>query len=385
MAESFNNWSELMEANRARGKEVMIDSSGKRHKVKYRAQSSSKFLIKIINDANVIKSNKVTDSGISALKNFLNSESAFTSVVGQLTPIFFQKNFIVYQIGRNSTGPRSVQKIQFSVYERKDQEGTILYPNIPATLEFIDIDTFGTMSEMLPAVTKDIADAAARTELEDPVDDVDTEDGKGPIAKGNSETVSERGRKFLYTMKTNSKLYLMEFAENGGILATTRDGSDPNGIVSYGQNGIIVWSTTLDDNQTNGSKIAAAQNYKLFQDSEIVHEADKLFFTKMFTDETYRNQIIDEYESEYKSDELTAENLKGMLFYKDGKSIFGGGDANTTNNGTTGKSKESPEDLDQAAGDITDSSRRSFQEYFKYIKDKATEKAKQLEAPAATK
>lgn len=383
MAESFNTWKEVMESRRASGKEVMIDSSGKRHKVKYRVQSSSKFLVKIINDMNIIKGDKLSDAGIAALKNFLNSETPFTSTVGQLTPIFFQKNFIVYQIGRNSTGgKRTVQKIQFSIQERKDQEGTELYPEVPATLEFVDIDTFGTMSEMLPAVAKGIADAASKADVEDPIDDVDTEDGKGPIAKGNSETVSQKGRKFLWTMRTNEKLYLLEFAENGGLVATTRDGSDPNGTISYGQNGIIVWSTTLDDNQTTGSKIAANQNYKLFQDTEITNTQDKEFFTKMFTDEAFRDKIIAEYEEEYKNAEITAENLKDLLFYKDGTPIFGGTPDTTATGSTDSEAVGEPEqELDKAAGAITDDARRTWQQYLNYIKNGV----KQLEAPAATK
>ncbi len=391
MAESFNNWSDLMESKRrASGKEVMIDSSGKRHKVKYRVQSNTKFLIKIINDMNIIKGDRVSDAGISALKNFLNSEANFTSTVGQLSSIFFQRNFIVYQIGRNqATGPakRSIQKIQFSVQERKDQEGTALYPDVPATLEFVDIDTFGTMSEMSPAVSKGIADAAKTADVEDPVDDVDTEDGTAAIAKGNSETVSERGKKFLYTMILTGKLYLMEFADNGGLIATTRDGSDPNGIISYGQNGIIVWSTTLDDNLSTSSKIAANQNYPLYQDTEITDDTtDKAFFTKIFTDETYRNQIIDKYESEYKNEVITPENLKDLLFYKSGKPIFGGvaadGTVDSTSDSASTSTGEPSTEIEKAAGvDSTATHRRAWQSYLQQIKDGV----QKWEAPAATK
>ena len=388
MAESFNSWSDLMESKqRASGKEVMIDSSGKRHKVKYQVRSSTKFVIKVINDMNIIKGDNLSDAGIAALKNFFNGEQGFTSVVGQLTSVFFQRNFIVYEIGRSKlSGKRTVQKIVFQVEERKDQEGTELYPKVPATLEFVDIDTFGTMSEMQPAVSKGIVDTANTTDVEDPVDDVDTNDGTGPVIKGNSETVKERGKKFLYTMRTNNKLYLMEFADNGGLTATTRDGSDPNGIISYGQNGIIVWSTTLDDNQTTGSKIAANQNYKLFQDSEITLNQDKLFFTKIFTDEAFRNKIIDEYEAEYKNQEITLDNLKDLLFYKDGTPIFGGTAQNKQTSSGSSKgisaenSDEEPEELDKAAGAMTDSARRTWQEYVKYLETKV----KELETPAAT-
>lgn len=365
MAESFNTWQTLMEAKqRSSGKEVLIDSSGKRHKVKYRVQSDSKFMLKVINDLNLIRGAKVTDGGIAAIKNFLNAESAFTSIIGQLTQVFFQTNFIVYQILRSSqNGKRSVQKIQFSVQKRKNEADEVLHPGIADRIEFIDAETFQTLSELSPAIIKDLQNAAQKTKLDDPT--IADEPVKFDVdaAVGTAETVKERGHKFLYTMRTNSKLYIMTFNEDGAIVANTKDGSDPNGVISYdSDSGNITWLTELDDNNSTGTQLSIAQNYPLFYDMDIDNSIDKEFIVKMFTDEEFRNKIIDEYEAEYKGADITADTLKEMLYYRDGTLIFG------SETPTTGTDEPAP--LDAESGKLTDEERRPFEDYLSSVKAK---------------
>ena len=76
MIKSFNSWSSLTEAI-AKGKDTMIDpTSGKKHKITYKVQSNTKFVMKIINDLDVIDaSNKLTVTGIEAIKNYFNEAS----------------------------------------------------------------------------------------------------------------------------------------------------------------------------------------------------------------------------------------------------------------------------------------------------------------------
>ena len=322
MIKSFNSWSSLTEAI-AKGKDTMIDpTSGKKHKITYKVQSNTKFVMKIINDLDVIDaSNKLTATGIEAIKNYFNEEDQFTMTIGQFTPSFFTKKFIVYTILKDGElFGRTKQKIQFEIIDRNDAAGAPAHPNVTAGIQFIDDESFKALSALAPAIVTDLLNTANQAQLPDPT----AADPVKPAETENAETKKEQGKKFLYTMRTNSKLYKMEFIENGSITAKTQDGSDPNGTVSYdAQNKKVMWSTTLDDADSKDSKISKSVATPLFTDSEITNVQDKTFLEKMFTDDAFRKKIIDEYEKEYASTELTPENLRTMLFYKDGKSIFG--------------------------------------------------------------
>lgn len=322
MIKSLGSWSEVSEAI-ASGKDVMVDPAGKRHKVTYRVQSPTKFIVKIINDLDVISNDVLTANGIAAITDFVNGEVPFTRAIGQLTSVFFEKKFIVYTVLRDGEIlGRTKQKIQFSVENRLDASGKPAYPNIPAEIQFIDAKSFESLSNLAPTIVSQLNQTAQQTTLVDPVPE--QEPAPTPAKEeGTEETKKERGKKFLYTMRTNSKLYLMEFNDAGAIVAKTQDNTDPNGTISYdAANKKVLWSTTLDDASSANTKISKSAGLALFVDSEITNVQDKEFFEKMFTDEAFRNKIIDEYEAEHKSSEITAENLKNMLFYKDGKAIF---------------------------------------------------------------
>ena len=325
MITSFNSWSTISEAL-ASGKDTMIDPSGKKHKIKYRVQNKTQFIVKIINDLDIIgEDDKLTPGGITAISNYLNEEDQFTMTIGQLTPYFFQSNFIVYTVLRDGElFGRTKQKIQFSIEKRNDATGKPVYATIPATATFIDAQTFATASSDAAKKVSQLAAVAAQTILPDP--SVEKEEplvAPTPTATAPEETKKEKGKKFLYTMRTNNKLYLMEFAEDGTLSAKTQDNTDPNGIVSFDTaNKKVWWTTTLDDAQSKDSRVEKAAGSPLFMDSEITNSIDKEFFTKIFTDEAFRDKIIAEYETEYAQFILTPDSLKKMLFYKDGKIIF---------------------------------------------------------------
>jgi len=351
MIKSFNNWSSLTEAI-AKGKDTMTDpTSGKTHKITYKVQSNTKFVMKIINDLDVIDaSNKLTATGIEAIKNYLNDEDQFTMTLGQLTPSFFTKKFIVYTILKDGElFGRTKQKIQFEIIDRNDASGAPVHPNITAGIQFIDDVSFKALSTLAPAIVTDLLNTANQAQLPDPAAD----DAKAKDA-GNNETKKEQGKKFLYTMRTNSKLYKMEFIENGSITAKTQDGSDPNGTVSYDtQNKKVMWTTTLDDAESKDSKLSKSTSTPLFSDSEITNTQDKTFLEKMFTDAAFRKKTIDDYEKDYASTELTPENLRKMLFYKDGKSIFGtNAPAETPGAATAGLSKDKENAIIKGLADL---------------------------------
>lgn len=344
MIKSFDTWSSLTEAE-ARGKDVMVDSSGKKHKITYIVQSNTKFVMKIINDLDIIDTaGKITATGINALKDYFNNENQFTQKIGQLTPTFFKAKFIVYTVLKDGEiFGRTKQKIQFEILDRMDAEGKPKYPNVPPTSEFIDAPSFAALSTLSQQIIADLTKTAVAATLPDP--QPEKEEDVKPTE--NKETKPDKGRKFAYTMRANSKLYLMEFAEDGTLIAKTKDGSDPNGTVSYDTaNKKVMWATTLDDAQSKDTKVSTATGAPLFYDSEITNTADKTFLEKMFTDDEFRKKTLDEYDSKYASTELTPENLRNMLFYKDGTSIFGAAASATT--GTEGATDTQSQGLSQA-------------------------------------
>jgi hypothetical protein len=320
---SFSSWSSLNEAI-AKGKDVIVDPvTGKKHKVTYKVQNRTKFIVKIINDLDILDdSGKLTQSGINALVAYLNEEDSFTMAIGQITPTFFQTKFVVYTVLRDGElFGRTKQKIQFEIQDKLGADGKPKYPNLAEGTQFIDADSFKAASELAQPIVQNLIQTAQQTTLPDP-GPADTEQNQTQTT--NTETVSDKDKKFLYTMRSNNKLYLMQFMENGNLNAKTKDNSDPNGIVSYDKaNKKVLWSTSLDDSGSKDAKLSKEKGTPLFYDMEIINSQDKSFFEKIFTDAAFRKKIIDEYEREYASSELTPANLRNMLFYKDGKSIFG--------------------------------------------------------------
>ena len=319
---SFNSWSSVNEAI-AKGKDVMIDpNTGKKHKVTYKVQNRNEFIVKIINDLDILDaSGKLTQSGINALISYLNEEDSFTMTIGQLTPTFFQNKFIVYTVLRDGEiFGRTKQKIQFKIENKVDDSGKAIYPNLAVTTQFIDADSFKAASELAQPIVQNLIQTAQQTTLPDPT----PEETETAATTTNTETASEKNKKFLYTMRSNNKLYMMQFTENGSLDAKTKDNSDPNGNVAYSKaTKKVLWTTSLDDSGSADTKISKEKGTPLFYDMEIVNSQDKTFFEKIFTDPAFRKKIIDEYEKEYAGLELTPENLRNMLFYKDGTSIFG--------------------------------------------------------------
>jgi hypothetical protein len=349
MIKSFNSWTKINESI-AKGKDVLTNpTTGKKHKLKYKVQNKENFILKIINDLDIIDQGKLTPGGIAAIKDYFNDEDQFTMAIGQLTPAFFKDKFIVYTIlSDGELFGRTKQKIQFNIQSRLGEDGKPKYPSIGQNVEFIDSELFKQIESGATALVQNIIQTGQQTILPDPEQIVSTE--TEPIK--NEETASLKGKKFLYTMRTNAKLYLMEFTETGVLTATTRDGSDPNGTVSYdATNKKVLWSTKLDDAQSKDSKISQEKGTPLFYDMEIIQTQDKTFLERIFTDDAFRNKIIAEYEEEYASSELTPENLRGMLFYKDGKPIFGS--VEKTTNATDQTATTDKAQLDAISAQLT--------------------------------
>lgn len=321
MTQSFSSWN-LLNESIAKGKEILT-INGKTHKVKYRVQSRDKFLIKIVNDLDILDSTgKLTSAGEEALIAFFNAEPAFTSQVGQITPAFFEKSFIVYLVRRDSQNTsRQVQKIQFSVEPRLDSENNPKYPAIAQSDRFVDEAKFKGTSKEAEEVLTQAQTLLTKTQVDDP--EVIKTDTTPAVAQDTSII----GKKFLYTMRTNNKIYLMEFTADDKLKATTQDGSDPNGELTYtpaaegSTDYTIFWDTNLDDSSRD-TAISKRANATLYSDGTLYNNIDRKFIHRMFTDAAFRNEQLKIFEDEYKSSLIDAENLRRMLFYRDGTSIF---------------------------------------------------------------
>jgi hypothetical protein len=343
MQQSFNSWNQLNESL-AKGKEKYLNPvSGKKAKLTFRVQTARQFVMKLINYDDVIDStNKLTQSGIDALTSFLNSEESFVRTIGQITPEFFKNRFIVYTILRDGEIlGRSKQKIQFSIEYRNDAAGNPMHPNVPQDATFIDSETFKKLSEKAQPIVNSILQTGQNAALPDPRPD---------DAQPTGEKTDYTGKKFLYSMRSNNTLYMMVFSDSLTLTATVKAGGDPNGTVSYSESDKkILWNTSLDDeSQEKGVVLSRRLQAPLFHDMEIVNTFDKSFFEKLFTDTAFRNKIIEEYEREYGGSEITAENLRKMLYYKNGEPIFG---TPQSVEGTSGDSAEDEAARIQRAAD----------------------------------
>ena len=115
----------------------------------------------------------------------------------------------------------------------------------------------------------------------------------------------------------------MEFLDFGDISADVISESDPNGVITHtktSEKEMIEWTTEVYEE--NPDWMQRWGGAKLYSDQEITNKIDRDFFIKIFTDKVFRDKIIAEYEEEWGGSEITAENLRSMLYYKKGEKIF---------------------------------------------------------------
>ena len=105
-----------------------------------------------------------------------------------------------------------------------------------------------------------------------------------------------------------------EIGEGGSIEMEPLKGRGPVGSIAC-EDSKVIWYTDAYNNGTVNTD-------SLMMDGEIENSYDKNFFTKMFTDKAFKDKVIQEWEDKYGDSELTGENLKGMLYYRDGGNIF---------------------------------------------------------------
>jgi hypothetical protein len=325
---SFSSWRQLNEGlfdPKNRGK-VIVTVDGKKQIAKYKIQGDDKFMIKLIRNASLIdEAGNLTSQGASKLTEFINGQPEITGTIGKIDDLWFKDKILIYVVKRDTQmsdagGNKGREKVQFIVANRAD------FPNLPAGSKFVNSAVARTGAEssspIITEIVDNVEDVAVKdnTNEEPEIIEQQREEEQEVKETQDSELI---GKKFRYTMRTNSKTYLMEFMDSGALSADVIGETEPNGVVGYSnEEGAdkINWVTDLDDSIPNWTKNWGRA--ALYTDQEITNKIDRNFFIKIFTDEEFRNKIIAEYEAEWGGSEITVENLRKMLYYKNETRIF---------------------------------------------------------------
>lgn len=337
MGNSYTSWDSINEKISSKGKQIIIDpQTGKRQKIAYKIQSDNKILFRLVKMLSIIDAaGNLTQQGGSIFIEFMNTQLGILSVLpearGGINDAWFKKYAFIYTVKkdtqmREDEGPaqNGREKIQMTVVNRDD------FPMIPAGAKFVNTTVIeGGASAKTSPIINDIIQDNQQAAVADDTDEganIIEDDMKTKDAEGTGEAASLAGKRFRYTMRTNNKTYLMEFTEDGAIDARVIGETGPNGVVSYQaeeSNWKIMWITDEDsaiEDWTAAWKEVSAK--PLFTDQEITNRIDRDFLYKMFTNKEFRDKILSEYESEYGDSEITAENLRKLLYYKNGSAIF---------------------------------------------------------------
>lgn len=323
MGKTYSSWNSVNEwnifNNPKRGKQVFTSPSGQKQRMAYKIQDNSNFIIKLFRFSDIVGlDGNITSSGSDALISFFNSQSEMTDVFGTFDQSFFAKNFLLYTILEDTADK---DKIQFTVTARS------IYPTIGSKYTMVNSNALANI--LLSNEVKDVEIIKKVETNKEKVKDKDIDEpekiedkGTKDLASGTDETEEEIGNKFRYTMRTNGKLYLMEFAAGGAIDAQVVGEDHPNGAISW-ENSKVMWYTDSDsaENLTIYSKWID-DDIPLYTDGEITNPTDKEFLSKMFTDKEFRKKVITEYHKEYGESEIDSKSIKRMLFFKDGTPIF---------------------------------------------------------------
>ena len=117
----------------------------------------------------------------------------------------------------------------------------------------------------------------------------------------------------------------MKFIEadgGGAIEATVKGEKAPNGTVSW-ESPKIMWITDLDNAAVeNEYSKWVDEAAPLYVDQEIINSVDVEYLTKMFSDKKFREDELNKYNVEFGGSEISVENIRNLLYYKDDSKIF---------------------------------------------------------------
>lgn len=315
--QTFDSWKSVNEGVlKNRGRQVIVSPEGKRQVAVYKVQGNDRFMIKLIKMKSIIdEGGQLTTPGQSIIKDFINHQMAIVQAIGQLNDAWFTDKALSYKVKRDTQfnqegGKRGREKIQFIVINRAD------YPELPAGIQFVN----AILLEEKP-VKDELEDLVINDDTpEDPIDQ-DEEQNQGEEDVIDDQEGGESaliGKKFRYYMRTNRKEYLMEFTSNGVLDCDVIGDTYPNGVISW-EDPKINWTTDYDERRGWED---LWEGESMTSDQEITNKVDYEFLKKIFTDPDFRDRIIKEYEDEWASSEINPENLRSLLYYRNGTKIF---------------------------------------------------------------
>lgn len=313
MNNSIEKWDQINEGYAVSKGRQVLQVNGKRVKLVYKAQNDKQLLIKLIRTVGIIDdSGKMTRIGAGALINFFNSQIGLVNSYGKLDSNFFVENVVVYKVLKDTA---RTEKLQLTITKRSQ------IPGLDTDTQFISTDALKQLSIKNQEVKSIVDDTEQKVQVDDTQDEPEEiKSGDSEDAKGTESTMRASGVRFRYEMRSNSTVYTMEFTEDGAIDAVKVKGSGGNGQVSW-EDDAPYWYTDAD-NSAAGFKKAAASNDPLAIDGEITNSVDKKFFTRVFTDDEFLQQILDEYREKYAKYDINGDTVKAMLYYPNGTRIF---------------------------------------------------------------
>jgi hypothetical protein len=327
MFNKINSWENLNESTN--GRHTIEGPDGKKQKITYKVQDSESYMIKFKRSANLITNGQLTDSGRKRLTEIHNSQAGLVETFGKLDDIFFKDKFILYTV---KTDTENTEKLQIKIVNRN------IAPSITSNLNFVSAVGLSNVQpgSELDSNVKDAVNRVNSDDVdEDPAEEVDVKQ------KGNPNLSEFGGRRFRYDMRTNNKRYLMTFTDDGHLEADVMDNSKPDGTISL-VDGKIMWETAEDDN-VSAEKWAKLSNMSLYVDCEITNTKDKENLTKVLTDKAYAEKILSEYEEKYGSADINEENIKNMLYNRDGTKIFPEEKGEGTSSSSTSTTSKTPD------------------------------------------
>lgn len=295
--------------NKAKGKDVYKQGSAlgakkgfsgsKRHVVKWKNQNDGNFIIKIINDADVLDTGgKLTADGQKLLTDYFNGEQQFIYTNGQLDDTYFTKNVLVYTVKKDNDRK---QKIQFTKVPREGLD-VELDPSIKyiSALDLANQPLIQQQKNILdttPLVIDPDPDECPEGQALNPDTGECEPAGPDPLP----EDCAQEGKKFEYQSGADGEMYTVTINNLSSYYAQRKDGKVA-GYVSLQGDGVndpivIMWAG--DDGST----------------FEMTNAKDKEFFTKAFQDSEYLCDLIAEYEEKYPDGEDTLTSFKDLLYY----------------------------------------------------------------------
>lgn len=306
MFNKLTTWEKLNESEA--GSYVLEGPDGKNQKITYKIQDNNSYLVKIKETANFVNNGQLNDYGKKELVNIHNAQEDLIRTFGKIDDSFFKEKLIIYVIKKDTD---KTEKIQLKILNRNAAPSVTTGRNFVSAIALSNIQ----QGSELDSVIKDAVNKINTTDTPiSPKDEVDA------AAKPNAKLSEFGGRSFRYDMRTNNKRYLMTFTDDGYLEANVIDKSKPDGTVSL-KDGKIMWDSE-EDNNVSSSKWADLSNRSLYVDCEITNKIDKENLTKVLTDKEYADKILTEYEEKYGYSEVTVENIKGMLYNRDGSKMF---------------------------------------------------------------